>query len=234
MHPDRASSLLRLASLALLVVAVGQGSAGCADDDPAATPPSAGVDAGSDAGPVVVVPSIASPKANVRFLNAPRLSKTFAKALALPENELCTELGQYQCVDFIHKVSLLGTDPYLFGANEPLKATTASTPLIVERVATAGCLSRYKLDRAQPASGIFFHRLVIDASGKANADAPEVAAALDGIYVRALQRHATATEVADLKQLYRDIEALPSSKPAEDWAIASCVAVLTSMESLFY
>jgi hypothetical protein len=134
----------------------------------------------------------------------------------------------------IHKVSLLGADPYLFGVNEPLKATTASTPLIVERVATSGCVARYQLDRSQKPSGVIFHRLVVAANGKLDPDAAEVQATLDTIYVRALQRHATAAEIADLRQLYRDIEALPSPRPAEDWAIASCVAVLTSMESLFY
>ncbi len=185
-------------------------------------------------------PSEVSPKANVRFLNAPRLSKTYSKILGVPEGELCKELGLYACVDFIHKISLLGTDPYVFGVNDPLPTTTTATPLVVERVATAGCVTRVAIDRKQHASVTreehrLFDRLEIDAAGKMDVDAPIVSFTIDRLYTRALQRHATETEVSELRALYTSIEALPDvKKPAEDWAIASCVAVLTSMESLFY
>ena len=228
-----------LPQLALLVVLVT--APGCGQGDPAA--PDSTLVKGEQPAPVDTgpeVPTIASPKANVRFLNAARMSKTFAKALGLPENELCKELGQYQCVDLIHKISLLGTDPYLFGVNDPLPSTTTSTPLVAERVATAGCVERATRDRAaqgrpsKPPNGALFYRIVIDANGKTNPDAPELATTVDQLYVRAVQRHARAGEIEQHRQLYRDIEALPSAKPAEDWAIASCVSVLTSMEALFY
>jgi hypothetical protein len=230
----RLDLLAKLALLATLVAAPG-----CGTGDPAAPESSAsgGDDAGVlDAGPVV--PSIASPKANVRFLNASRMSKTYAKALGLSEGELCNELGQYSCVGFIHKISLLGTDPYLFGINDPLPSTTTSTPLVAERVATAGCIARVSADRTPHKSGAgtgaIFAALPVDGSGKMDPEADAVRAAVDVLYVRALQRHATAPEITLFRQLYRDIAALPSSTPATDWAIASCVAVLTSMESLFY
>jgi hypothetical protein len=227
-------ALAKLALVAMLVIAPA-----CGTGDPAA--PEASLGGGDDAGgiaPGPTTPSIASPKANVRFLNASRMSRTYAKALGLPEKELCKELGQYQCVDFIHKISLLGTDPYLFGVNDPLPSTTTSTPLVAERVATAGCVARVKADRtphrqANTPGGIF-DGLVVDGSGKMDPNAVQVTAAIDLLYVRALQRHATAAEIDLFRQLYRDIAALPSPRPADDWAIASCLAVLTSMESLFY
>jgi hypothetical protein len=224
---------------AIFVVAIGCGTGvGCGTGDPSS--PSSTVPQDPVPEPAPEEPSIASPKANVRFLNAPRLSKTFAKVLGLPETEICKELGQYQCVDFIHKISLLGTDPYLFGVNDPLPSTTTATPLVVERVATAGCITRVKIDRKTQATKTrenhtLFDRLVIDPEGKMDEASPVVAFTIDRLYTRALQRHATAPEIAELRQLYTAIEALPQSKtPAEDWAIASCVAVLTSMESLFY
>jgi hypothetical protein len=237
---------VHLKKLALALVICG---AACSSGDPAS--PRNGAGDGNDAGgvdPNAQALSIASPKANVRFLNAGRLSKTFAKALGLQEDELCKELGQFSCVDFIHKISLLGTDPYLFGVNDPLPTTTTSTPLVVERVATAGCVLRVKRDLspAPPSpsthaaqvvrpNGALFNRLPIGPNGKMNASAPEVALTIDQLYVRGLQRHAAQTETEDLRQLYRDIEALPASTaPAADWSVATCVAVLTSMESLFY
>lgn len=232
MRPD---ALAKLVLLAALVVAPG-----CGTGDPAEPASGLAVGGGEDGGvvdPGPTAPSITSPKANVRFLNAGRMSKTYAKALGLPEAELCRELGLYQCVDFIHKISLLGTDPYLFGINDPLPSTTTSTPLVAERVATAGCVARVHADRTPQkakTNGAIFHRLIVDAGGKMDPTTADVAKTIDVLYVRALQRHASASEIADLRQLYRDIEALPSPKPAEDWAIASCVAVLTSMESLFY
>jgi hypothetical protein len=228
---DLVSKRLALAALVIVI--------GCGTGDPA-SPNGPPVTEAPPPEPPPDEPAIASPKANVRFLNASRLSKTFAKELGLPETEVCKELGQYQCVDFIHKISLLGTDPYLFGVNDPLPSTTTATPLVVERVATAGCITRVKIDRKEQASVTreehrLFDRLVIDQSGKMDAASPIVAFTIDRLYTRALQRHATANEVADLRALYTSIEALPSVKtPAEDWAIASCVAVLTSMESLFY
>lgn len=225
---------------AVLVTFAAAPACGSGDEGEAETKPPVG---GDDAGPLPeagpTVPSIASPKANVRFLNASRMSKSFAKALAIPEAELCKELGQYQCVDFIHKISLLGTDPYLFGVNDPLPSTTTSTPLVAERVATSGCILRLQKDLAPHKSpkkvDALFHHLEIDANGKVDPASPGVAKTVDLLYVRVLQRHATKEEVDDLRGLYKSIEALPKTpKPAEDWAVASCVAVLTSMESLFY
>jgi hypothetical protein len=225
-----------------IVVAI---AAGCSSGDPAAPRNMTG-DAEDAAAPVIPEAlSIASPKANVRFLNADRLSKTFAKALALEEEELCKELGLYSCVGFIHKISLLGTDPYLFGVNDPLPATTTATPLVVERVATAGCVLRVKRDMVKESFAIdsvktlkkpLFDRLVVtDAGTLKDVDGPDVTAAIDALYVRALQRHATAGEEEVLRQLYRDVAVVsPPTSAARDWAVASCVAVLTSMESIFY
>lgn len=231
---------LRTLIVATLLAALAAAPACGAGDEgePETKPIVGGDDAGlPEVGPTV--PSIASPTANVRFLNASRMSKSFAKALAVPEAELCKELGQYQCVDVIHKISLLGTDPYSFGVNDPLPSTTTSTPLVAERVATSGCILRLQRDLAPHKSpkkvDALFHHLEIDAAGKLDPAGPGVAKTIDLLYVRALQRHATKEETEALRGLYQSIAALPKTpRPAEDWAVASCVAVLTSIESLFY
>jgi hypothetical protein len=234
---------VRLSHLLLGVVIAVAIAAGCSSGDPAAPRNMVGDSEETNAPAVPEALSMASPKANVRFLSSDRLSKTFAKALALDEEELCKELGLYSCVGFIHKISLLGTDPYLFGVNDPLPATTTATPLVVERVATAGCVLRVKrdmvtdnelaIDSVKTVKKPLFDRLVVTQGALKDVNGVDVTRTIDSLYTRALQRHPLASEEEDLRQLYRDV-ALLSKAPARDWAVASCVAVLTSMESVFY
>lgn len=189
---------------------------------------SAGPDAGAG-------DSIASSRAKLRFKNGARLANDYAQALGLATSELCNELGQYSCVDDIHQVSLLGVEPYELGFYEPMKETAVTTPIAVERVAVAGCSERVERDFASPGEAVIFKDLALDDAGAlADVGAPAVAEAIDALYRRALQRHATAAEIAHYRQLYADVAALGGAEPARQWAKASCFAALTTLESLFY
>ncbi len=171
-----------------------------------------------------------SEKANLRFKEVLRLTNDFAQSLELAPEEVCSELGQYDC-RYVHNIALGGVEPYELGLVEPTPSTTITTPIAVERLAVHACELRVTRDLDNPAAAIFKGLL----SGSiANLDDPAVAAMIDQLYKHAEQRPAKDTEVDHLKQLYRDIDALGVDNPARQWAIATCVAVLTSVETLFY
>ena len=170
---------------------------------------------------------IASTRAKLRFKDGKRLQNDYAYALGLETGELCNELGQYSCVEQIHTISLLGVEPYDLGFYEPLDETAVTTPIAVERVALAGCSERVERDFNGATPLIFTGDL-------SSAEAGGVSEAIDTLYKRALARRATASEIANLQQLYRDVADAGSSDAARDWAKGACFAVLTTLESLFY
>lgn len=210
----------------------------CTEDT---TPVDGGVPPGSDADVMVedggvnakdaAQPGFAeSTKANLRFKEVTRIHNDFAQALGLPANEVCLELGQYDCRT-VHAVTLSGVEPYELGLFVPLPSTTVTTPIAVERLAVHGCERRVTMDTDNP-SAVIFTGLTDGAI--ANLDDPAVTEVIDRLYKRAVLRPATESEIDHLKQLYRDIEATGVDNPARQWAIATCVAVLTSVESVFY
>ena len=221
--------LLAVCATLVLTVACGE------DDNAATTVGGVGGTGGSStsaggSGGGVELPDT-SPKALVRFRGARRLKREMARALELAPNDVCKELGQYECFG-IHGVVLGETDAFGAGIYEPLPDTTATSPIAAERIAMAGCVQRAKLDVGS-SSAVIFTMPVSD--GAIDVDAATTGAAIDTLYRRALGRHAKPSEIEHHRQLYRDIVAAGSSSvPAEHWAALSCFAVLTSMEMLFY
>ena len=175
-----------------------------------------------------------SAKANVRFKRGVRLSADYAAALSIPADQLCRELGQYQCATLVHTIAIGGTDPYGVGLYEPLPFTGMSTPIVTDRIALSACQARATADLAAGASAVVFKGVTPDAAGKLNVESAEVREAIDALYRRATLRRATDAEVGHLKQLYRDIEASGKPQPGASWMTLSCFAVLTSVEALFY
>ena len=173
-----------------------------------------------------------SVKARVKFKGNDRLRNDFARALSLDADKMCEELGKHSCTHEVHHVALGGPAPYSQGLFEPLPFSTGTSPIAVERVALTACIAR--ADRDLGGEGVIFANLDI-ASGKlADVESASVATAIDSLYKRAVQRPASETEIAHLRQLYRDVEADGSAQPARDWAVLTCFAVMTTMEQLFY
>jgi hypothetical protein len=203
-------------------------------DDDDITPPDTGVIDPKDGG--TGTPDSGDPGfgeselANLRYKEVLRLTNDFAQAMEISPNEVCLELGQYDCRG-VHNIALGGVEPYELGLVEPTPETTITTPIAVERLAVHACERRVTLDLGNSGAKIFAG---ISNGEIANVDDPAVAAAIDQLYQHAVQRPATESEVGHLKQLYRDVAALGGTDPARDWALASCVAVLTSVETLFY
>ena len=194
----------------------------------------AGCDHKKDKDDPAPVPQFESKKAIVRFKRNDRIKTDFANALGIPEANLCMELGLYSCTDLVHSVALGAVEPYVIGLYEPLPRTGVTTPIVLDRVALSGCAQRIDLDLANPAGALIFRGLPIGADGKLlDLQAPGVASSLETMYRRGLQRHATEAEINHLKSLYADVDA-SSPEAARDWALLSCFATLTTLESVFY
>jgi len=211
--PDRTSWLAMLLAVAVGAAACGGGASG--DDD----------DVGDDAGP----PADASPasvKARIKFKGNDRLRNEFARALALEPAEVCTELGQYSCTHLVHQVALGGAEPYGLGLHEALPFTTVTTPIAVDRLALFACRERVDRDLAGAGGAVIYDGI------DAGADARR--GAIVTLYRRALTRDPTEDEIGHLEQLYTDVAAADPAAADRSWAIASCFAVTTTMEQLFY
>lgn len=176
----------------------------------------------------------ASPAPHVRFKGNEVIANDLSRGLELEHAAICNELGAYSCTDLVHKVTLGGVDAYDRQIYEPRRDTTATTPLASERVVLSACLERAKRDLEGPGAPVVYAGLDLTSSKLADPHAEAVATAIDQLYVRLLQRHASAGEIAALEQHYVEIEASGDATPAKSWAALSCFAVGTSTEFLFY
>jgi hypothetical protein len=176
-----------------------------------------------------------SSRNNLRILNPEQLTAHFASALSVPPEQVCNELGRYACTTNVHNVVLGGVDPYVVGLYEPLKVTGATTPNVIDRVALAACARRVSLDVTTPGEAVVFKGLELDARGRlANREGAPLHDAITSLYKRTLLRAPTEAEVGALSQLATQIEASGSPTPGRDWMTASCFAVLSSAESIFF
>ncbi len=223
MLPDTAMKRLTITLITATLLAL----AGCDDDavPPGPTEPVPSPEPTAEAGPP------ASPSPHIRFKGPKRLGLELARILDLEATEVCNELGQYDCLA-VHNVTLGGADPFGVALYSPSDASSATTPIAVERVVLAACIERAVRDLSSPSQAAIFKGIGVS-GGKLAIDGEPVAEAIDALYTRALQRHASESEVKHLRSLYADVEA-ESAEPAQDWAALSCFAVLTTLESLFY
>jgi hypothetical protein len=188
-----------------------------------------GIDPGLDGG---VAKSV---KATLRFKGPERLTNDFAQALSMPAADVCNELGQYPCTTLVHVLPLGGVDPYGSGLYEAPTSTSATTPMVVDRVALSACTVRAGLDLQDPTNAVLLKGLVVDAQGKlVDPRGPAATAMIVTLYQRALQRNPTRGEVDALLALAVDINAKGEPRAAGDWVISACFVVLSSAESVFY
>jgi hypothetical protein len=161
-------------------------------------------------------PVVQPPVAELKLKNGTQLRNDWAEALGLDPNQLCVELGEFDCVDDVHRVVLGGVEPYVLRVDRPLAEPALTTPLAVERVAWAGCQQAMERDRSGAPQLLVMRGAGLDRSASAAA------------LVRALlRRESTENEVRRLA------EHDPQLDDAA-WADVACFAVATSIESLFY
>lgn len=210
-----------------LVVLVALGAAACHSKDKKN---------GGDETPTPVPTAFESADGNVKFKRSARIRNDFSEALGLTTAELCLELGNFSCTDIVHSVSLGSVEPYTVGVYEPPEATAGSAPLIVERVALAGCITRVDRDTAgSGTAGQIFGGVFLDGDPAMSATERAAApAAIAALYRRALRRDVETAESDRLVAMYDEVVTEGSAAPTRDWAVLACFAVLTTTESVFY
>lgn len=152
-----------------------------------------------------------------------------ASALSLPPDALCSELGSLSCIREVHLTSLGGHDPVGQGMYRPLAAPMLTTSLAVERVVTSACGRRVELD-ATGDPEVFD---AVDLDGDApEPDSDAHRSTTQTLTRRLLGRDPLSAEYEQLAVLTTDPGGAPSS--GSEYALATCVAVGTSTEFLFF
>lgn len=205
------------------------GSSGSDDTD---QPPEDDSDDGTDtADEPPPPPPPTSPTANVHFKGPQRLENDLSAVLELDPEEMCTEVGGASCTREVHRVALGGVAPYDLGIYTPA-GIGATAPIAVDRLALQACMRRIDLDRESSEPVLFAVPEL--ASGTADIGDAAAAAFIDALYTRALLRHPTDEETQALLLMHADIATSDSLLPGRDWGVATCFAVLTTTEFLFY
>lgn len=183
---------------------------------------------------LAVLPACGTKEKEVREVSAaPRMKaksgavwrNDMMQALALEKDELCKELGTYDCIDVAHRITMGGVEAERLGIDEPLAEPPSSAPIAFDRAALSACSTRLDKDRA--GSPVIFGPVLAADTAEARA---EVATTL---IERVLARHPTEEQVDGLVGLYDTLAPL-SSDPVADWSVGACVVVTTSVEALFY
>jgi hypothetical protein len=158
------------------------------------------------------------------------LQRDLMRALELPEDGVCNELGRGSCTREIHHISLGGADPLSIGLYEPLPDTLVSTPIVLDRVVMSACANRATLDRGgQP---VVFTDLDLGAAAAPAAEDDAFTATVTALYRRLLSRDPEPHELTTLGGLTVDGDGKPVS--AHDFAVLTCFAIGTSSEFLFF
>lgn len=203
------------------------GSTTSADTD---EPPEDDSDDGTDTSEEPPPPPT-SPTANVHFKGPQRLENDLTAVLELDAEELCTEVGGASCTQDVHKVALGGVAPYDLGIYTPA-GIGATAPIAVDRLTLQACMRRIDLDRESSDPVLFAVPQL--GGGTADIGDPSAVAFIDGLYTRGLLRHPTEAETQTLLLMHADIAVSDSLLPGRDWGVATCFAVLTTTEFLFY
>ena len=213
MHLKRYALALMMSAMTLI---------GCSEDDDVAVPPTTP--------PVEEELEPTSPNPRVRFKGPQRLQMEIGRVLGFEQDEICNELGLYDCVG-VHNVALGGVDPFGSALYSPTETSTPTTTLAVERLVLAACIERAKRDMTMP-DPVIYGGLV---DGELDPDGEPFESAVDTLYRRALQRHVKPDELVNLRLLYHRIDGHADAEaPAREWATLSCFSILTSLEFLFY
>lgn len=186
-----------------------------------------------DAGATESVPNeqvAPSRQPRVKYKSGARYASDLAEALDLEREAVCRELGQYDCVDEVHRIVLGGVEPYTLGVRDPLPSIAVTAPIAQDRVALAACTERIARDLAG-SEPLFLKRIDLGEPTPG-----ELEATAKRFYDRILRRAATADEVNVLTQFHSTVtgETSDSATATRDWAILSCFMVATTLESIFY
>ena len=155
------------------------------------------------------------------------------RGLSLTADELCRELGQFDCVDQVYLTALGGNEPFEKMLYRPSDSPTATTPVAIERVVWSACIARLSKDMAGGAK-IFGALDLGSVSLDPNDEATQKAAdsTTTKLYRALLARDPTPVELGVVRLLLngdggRDVS-------GRDFALSACFAIGSSAETLFF
>ena len=216
-YPERLVASRRVARACSFVLLV-LGALACGSDDEPPPKP----------GPVTQPPAqtVASRNPVVKFKGGAAYARDLARALKIERSELCLELGQFDCIEDVHRVTLGGVDPYEGGVYEPLPRATVTAPIALDRVALSACSLRADRDFGDPAAAAIF---IASDGGQESTKARTIA--VDRLYQGLLLRVPSADERGAVVGLYED---LSGDDRGRRWAKLACFAIATTTEAAFY
>jgi hypothetical protein len=173
---------------------------------------------------------MASSRPRVKFRGGARWGRDLGQALGLEPGELCNELGRYDCVGAVHRITLGGVEPYSLGIDEPVETAPVIAPMAADRVALSACDVRAERDLADVSGAVLFKEMPAD--GAPDAAAREAMGTR--LVEKILRREARADEVAELVAFWDEVLAEEPEDPRRDWATLTCFSLATSTEALFY
>jgi hypothetical protein len=172
---------------------------------------------------------LSSSKSKLKAKNGAVYARHLSQALGLERNEVCRELGLYDCSEDVHRIALGGVEPYQLSIRAPLPVAPLTGPIALDRVALAACTRRAELDFAAAPGGapggIFSP--VVKAPGDANARRTVATSLIEAL----LGRRVEPGEVDEIVSFYDEIEGLERDR---EWAAGACFALATHVEALFY
>lgn len=149
-------------------------------------------------------------------------------ALALQQQELCNELGLFDCTRYVHLVALGGNEPFVKALYQPLAAPGVTTSIAVDRVVLAACSRAVERDAAGTAE-VFTD---LDLSAASVSAGAEVSATIQDLYRRLHARDPLPEETEELQALLVDDDG--NAVSAVDFAKLSCFAIAGTTEMVFY
>lgn len=177
----------------------------------------------------------ASVKGQLKWKRQDALAADLSRALALGEDELCKEVGRYDCIDYVHKVALGGNEPEEAGQYMPLAEPGASTPIAVERVVFAACSAAAYADREVRAAPVAFWGIDLNAAALDASDERTREGAsknITALYQSLLARDPLKREVDAVLTLMEDDAGQGVS--GDTFAVLACFTIATQSEFLFY
>lgn len=199
----------------------------------AQTPPQAAV----KAAPAPQRAAEASADPHVKFKDGERYLRDLSTGLNIPREEICRELGRYDCVSEAFRIVLGGVQAPDLAVNTPLEDAALTAPIALDRVALHVCLKRVQNDLADPKKAVLLRAGAAGTEAGAKPTPAWLAATTANIYSAILMRAPSASERAQMAAFYDQVQKgrkAGDPKITSDWVTLSCFAVASSLENTFY
>ncbi len=169
-----------------------------------------------------------SSRPNVVWKRHKQIANDLARALEFGTNEVCKEVGTYQCTDQVFLTALGGNDPINKSQYKPAGTTSAMTPIALERVVLSACSLRVEEDLKAAARVFKFIDLT---KGSVEGDELAVDRQTSDLYQRLHGRLPNQSELMAVRELMVDDAGSPVT--AAEFAKLACFIIGSSKEFLF-